>query len=70
MIIKDIPEYTSLLLSMSLSRSLKYSINRVQNEKKGFASLVSGVIMELSLKMMSLDHFVKRMVFSTTSLHR
>jgi len=44
---------------------------RVQNEKKKvFAFIISGVIMELSLRMLSLNHFIKRMVFSSTSLHQ
>ena len=37
--------------------------------KKTFVSLLSKVIMELSLKMMSSYHYVKRMIFSITSLN-
>jgi len=69
MTIQDIPRYTSLLISTSLSRYLKYFVKEFKM-KKAFASLLSRVTMELSLKMLSSDDYVKRMIFSKTSLHQ
>ena len=69
MTIQDILGYSSLLKSMSFSRSLKYSMKEFKM-KKDFVSLLSKVIMELSLKMLSSGHFVKKIVFSTTFIQR
>jgi len=61
--------YTSLHINMSLSRSLKYSIKEFQM-KKDFTFILLEVTMKLSLRMLSLNHFLKVMVFSTTFLQR
>ena len=42
---------------------------RFENEK-GFVSLLSDVTMGLNLRILSSDHYMKGMVFSTTYLHR
>jgi len=47
----------------------KIFYKRVQNEK-GFVSLLSDVTMGLNLRILSSDHYMKGMVFSTTYLHR
>ena len=65
---QDIHEFTSLHINISLLRSLRYSV-RGFKMKKVFAFLLSEVIMELGLRMLSSNHYVKGMVFFTTSLH-
>jgi len=62
MTIQDILGYTSLLISMSLSRFLKYSVKDFKM-KKAFVFFLSKVTMELSLKMLSLDHSMKKCYF-------
>ena len=70
MTIQDIHGFTSLHINMSLSRSLGYSLRELKMKKKVFVFLLSEVIMELSLRMLSLNHCVKGMIFSTTTLCR
>jgi len=58
MTIQDILGYTSLLTSTSLSKN-KYFVKEFEM-KKVFASLISRVTMELSLKILSVDHSLKK----------
>ena len=68
-IVDDYSRYTWVyffLIIMSLSRSFKYFVKEFKM-KKAFVSLL--LAMKLSLKMLRLDHSVKRLVFFRTSLH-
>ena len=61
--------FTSMHINMSSSRSLRYFIREFKM-KEFFVFLLLEAIMELSLRILSLNHYVKRMTFSTTFLHR
>ena len=61
--------YTSLHINIGLLRTLKYFLKEFKM-KMVFISPLSEVTMGLSLRMLTSNHYVKRMVFSITSLHR
>jgi len=68
MTILNIHGYTSLHIRMSFLLSLKYYVKGFKMIKV-YVSFLSKVTIRLSLRMLSSNYSMKRMVFSTTSLH-